>query len=310
MDDKLRARNHRNENVVEWIDEHQTELDATPAVTGALKDELKLKIQETLDNDAIATQDNTGVAETKNLERDELVKDARECLNFLVKHYTTLGDREMLRKIDYNKSELENADNSVMEESANRINEFATPVMAALILIGYTALKKTSFDTNLVDFRKIKGKPKAVKVDSSSKVVEVALNLDEADAILDLLDVEINLIQFSNDDLYRAYYLVRKIDDSPTSSGNIFSGNLGIAEAKKVTTVVYDAGVGMKLGATGGEDIAFFLKDAGTPVGAPVIIAAGTFENKTLGDLAPSGNELWARNVSGTNPASYKVTFL
>lgn len=310
MDDVLRARNHRNENVAEWIDEHQAELDATPAVTGALKDELLLKIQETLDNDAIATQDNTGVAETKNIEREELVKDARECLNFLVKHYTTLADREMLRKIDYNKSELENADNTIMEESANRINEFATPVMAALILIGYTALKKTAFDAKLVDFRNIKGKPKAAKVDSSSKVVEVALNLDEADAILDLLDVEINLIQFSHDELYRAYYIVRKIDDSPTSSGSIFSGDMGIGESKKVTNITYSGAVAVKLQAMATEDIDFFLKDAGVLVGAPVTVTAGGSETKTLADLAPSGNELWARNLSGASTTTYKVTFL
>ncbi len=310
MDDVQRARQHRNENVFEWVDEHQAELDATPAVTEALKDELGVINARALHNDMIATQDNSGVAEEKNIERDELVQDARECLNFVQKHYTTLKNRDMLRQTDYTKGELENSDNTIMEVSAMRINEFATPIMAALILIGYTALKKTAFDDNLADWVKAKGKPKAAKVDSSSKGVSVEEDHAEADEKQALLDVEINLIQFSHAELFRAYYSVRKIDDSPTSSGSIFNGNLGIGESKKVTSITYSGAVAVKLQAMATGDIDFFLKDAGVVVGTPVTVTAGGSETKTLADLGPSGNELWARNLSGISATTYKVTFL
>src|ERR1041384_1899082 len=120
-----------------------------------------------------------------------------------------------------------------MEESAMRINEIAEPLMTPLIAIGYTALKKTAFDTNLTDWVSVKGKPKAAKVDSSSKGVSVDENHEAADANLALLDVEINLIQFSDAELYRAYYLVRKIDDSPTTSSNVVNDTIDAAGTKK-----------------------------------------------------------------------------
>jgi len=241
--------------------------------------------------------------------RELLVNSARECLNFLVKHYTTLNNKNMLRQIDYTKGELENADNTIMEESAQRINDLATPLMAALILIGYTALLKTAFDTNLTNFIKQKAKPKVAIKASSSFGVDVDDNLNEADAIQLLLDVEMNLLQFSKPNLFRTYYLVRAIDSSPTSSGNSVTDIVDIGGTKKVRTIAYNASDTITIKVTGTEPAAFSFKDGGANVGTPIKVLGATTVTKSHADFAPSGDELWATSGSLLGPSAYKVTF-
>ena len=309
MNDNQRTRQNRNEKVFQFIDENQTELNTTAAVTEPIKDLLETKIAETLANDMVATQDNTGIAETKNEERDELVKDARECLNFLVKHFTTNNNRTMLRQIDYKMEDLENANDTLMQENAMRINEIATPLMVALTALGYTAGMKTAFDTNLEDFRLMKGKPRVAIGQSSSYGVEVDVNLTEADALLDKMDIEINLIQFSKPILYRSYYIIRKIDDAPSISSNTVTDTVDIGGTKKVRTIAYNAADTITIKVTGTEPVAFSFKDGGADVGAPIKVLGATTVTKSHADFAPSGDELWATSGSLLGPSAYKVTF-
>ena len=178
MDDIKRARNNRTIKLRDYLILKAVELAATPADVAALLVELDAIILLTLQNDGKAIADNSGVTEEKNTERAELTHDLNLIIPFLVKHFTTTKNFQARRLIDFTPSQIDAMDDSLLYTETNKVNETATPIMAALILIKYTALEKTAFDTNLAEYLAMLGRPREAIGDSSSWSKEVETNLE------------------------------------------------------------------------------------------------------------------------------------
>ncbi len=311
MDDNKRAYVSMCEKTDAFILLKATDIAATPAVAAnALRTTLRTKIDEILANDTTANLDNTGQTIAKNDERTELNESTRRVIPYLVKYFLALPDKRRAQRINFNKSALDKMDDNFFYENSKLVYDTANDatVKAAIIVLGYTNTLHTAHNTNLGEFRNLVGTPRMLTGDASSYNRAVERNITELHDIIDLIDIEMNLLEFDFTILYDGYYACRKIDDAGSSGGSVSSGTVNSGESKLVRSIVYDAAINLKLENTGAVDLLFLLMESGAQVGTALSVAAGDTQNHPITDLHTSGDSLMVRN-SSLSTGAYKVTF-
>lgn len=309
MDDNKRAFISMCEKVDNWLQLKATDLAATAADVATLQSDIHAKIDEALANDTQANLDNTGQTAAKNDERAELTESTRRVIPYLVKYFLSVPDRRMADRINYNKSELESADDNKFYENSKLVYDTAhvSGTLTAIIALGYTNTLHTEHNTNLGEFRDLIGTPRMLTGDASSYNRAVDRNITELRALLDSTDIEINLIEFDQPILFDAYYAVRKIDDAAGGGSSIYSGSVNSGETKQVTTITYDAALNLKIENTGAVPLQFILFLGGSQAGTLLTVTAGNTENHPITDLYTDGDALMVRNPDAS-PGSYSVT--
>ena len=311
MDDNKRAYVSMCEKVDAYLLLKVTDIAATPAVAAnTLQGTLHDKIDETLANDTKANLDNTGQTIAKNDERAELNESTRRVIPYLYKYFLALPDRRMAERINFNKSALDKMDDNFFYENAKMVYDTANDatVKAAIIVLGYTNALHTAHNTNLGEFRNLIGTPRMLSGDTSSYNRAVERNMVELHELIDKIDIEMNLLEFDFTTLFDGYYACRKIDDAGSSGGSVSSGTVSSGESKLVRSIVYDAGINLKLENSGAIDLLFVLMESGAQVGLKLMVPAGDTQNHPITDLHTSGDSLMVLN-SGLSTGAYKVTF-
>jgi hypothetical protein len=316
MTDQQRAFLNMSGKTEIWLTNKATLINPINPRVAALRALLSAKIVVLNANDIAATVDNTGIAESKNLEREEVIASIRLACSYLVIvcKNATPPNTVLMRQIDFGKSELSTQPDNDLLNTAKFILTTANtaPIAAAAVAAGYVAADLAAFSTNVSQFATWINKPREAIGETSAYTAEVAKNVNELRSIIQNLDDEMAIFEFRDNLLFNQYNNVRSIDDAPTGT-KTFSGTLNGNENKRIVGITYDPNAQVMFKAPGPHAVTYSLKeDDGTDVAGstPITIPSGVEIIHPFLHLAPGGGSIWVHNENATNPTEYSITLI
>ncbi len=194
----------------------------------------------------IQLQDNTGVAEDKQLSREDL-EDRTYTIGKVIAFYaSTIKNRKLFEKVNYTRSELRNARDNEVPTLAQKVHEEAVANAAAILPYGVTGTMTTDLGTAKDSYVTAIGKPREALTESSAATERLVPIFDDQGVLLsERIDNGMELYRESNNDFYTQYFNARIIVNSPVTKIALtvhFEEEIGSAAIKHVNVLV-DAGV-------------------------------------------------------------------
>lgn len=167
-----------------------------------------------IDKDSTATRKLNGFTlakkEQRKITETHILAVAAACHGY----YTTHFDAAQQILSNVNKSELTLAREANILIYADSIFKMATPIVASLLPWGIDNSYLTDLDNNAIAFKTCLKKQNEEKVNSKVAVKEVAALFAANNALLEDLDNQMGVYEFTNEKLYKTWKLSRAINNS------------------------------------------------------------------------------------------------
>ena len=301
----------RAQKDAQFLTDHAANLTATPEIAATLLPELQAAIQKVLDDDALATQDNTGNAAGKSDVRLALEESVFHVAMGLVSYADDQDDFVMQNMFDFTISDIEHFRDSRLQQYAQSVHTAASGAAVAAALAAdhnVSAADITDLNTDIGDFSDVIATPLEKRAESVAYGKLVDRDLVAVNQVLDKVRRKMRTYRKTNRLLFDMFTATDTIDDfGHGKTGSTISGSVGVGETKQVVLITYDAAAGITMQNTGVVLLDFSLYLAGTAQGTPISVAAGTTVTTTMGALATDGNELRVHNGAAT-AGTFKVT--
>ncbi len=271
---------------------------------------LDAQIQIIIEAAGRATENTTGVAEDKQQTRQALETVMYNVANGIHSYAEDNNNNTLANKVNYTKSDLKKMQDTELQQKAQYLNTYLTPVVLAA-LPGYNVAASDIADLPALTITYFTAIPE-VKDAIEAKTVagnDVDRGIAESRKLLEKLDGYVN--SYRNNAatvaLWEEYQLARAIDDNPSGGGgDVYEEGVNPGAQKKVAEITYNAATPVKFEVSGTQ-LQFALAISGMIQGGWVNVMPGTPLETTFGAMAPAGNELVVQNPTGT-PGTYKVT--
>lgn len=271
---------------------------------------LDAQIQIIIEAAGRATENTTGVAEDKQQTRQALEIVMYNVANGIHSYAEDNNNNTLANKVNYTKSDLKKMQDTELQQKAQYLNTYLTPVVLAA-LPGYNVAASDIADLPALTITYFTAIPE-VKDAIEAKTVagnDVDRGIAESRKLLEKLDGYVN--SYRNNAatvaLWEEYQLARAIDDNPSGGGgDVYEEGVNPGQQKKVAEITYNAATPVKFEVSGTQ-LQFALAISGMIQGGWVSVMPGTPHETIFGTMAPAGNELVVQNPTGT-PGTYKVT--
>lgn len=312
MNDVQLNRLARAQKVSQFLADHETDLTPTPIITATFKTQLDDRIAQVLNDDALATQDNTGNAAEKSETRTLLEESVYHVASGLVSYADDTNDFVMQNTFDFTISQIQGFRDSRLQQFAHTVHAKASDAAIAAVLEtdhNVSAADLTELSSTSKDFDEQIGAPLEKRAESVAYGKLVDRDLSAVEETLDKIRRKMSTYRKTNRLLFDMFTEVDKIDDfGHGGKSSDISGSVNAGETKVVASPIYpyNAGANITLQNTGTVPLTFTVYLGGTPQGTGVTVNAGTTLTTTWGALAASGDALMVTNSNGV-PGSYKV---
>lgn len=308
MNDNLENHLNRAEKVSLFLGEHASELLDSLAALKIILDTQKGKI---LDDDALATVDNTGYTAQKDLLGNNLENSTIKFVDAIVSYADDANDFVLLHMAEFPPSAIQKFRDNRLVEFGRFLYTKATVSAVSADLINFhniTAGDITDFDANINAFRDYIAQPREKIGERSAYTGLVLKDFDDLNHTLDKIRRKMNTYRTSNATLFAIFVAADHIDDTGSSGSSPITGSVAANNSLMVVNITYDAATTVKLTNSGLVSLEFSVKQNGSAVAGSttVTVPAGNITNTTIGAMAASGNELWVNNTNGAT-GNYEV---
>jgi hypothetical protein len=314
MDDKQTNQLGQAEKVTTFLTEHAKELNPTPEVISKLLPELQANIQETLDNDAIATQDNTGHAEDKGDDRVNLEDAVFHVATGLVSYADDTDDFVLQNMIECPISTIQGFRDMRLTQYAETILDKVTnPTVATALAAKHNVVADdiTELQTLSTSFKAKIATPLEKRAEAAAYGKLVDRNLAAVKQTLEKIRRKMKTYRKTNRLLFDMFEAVDVTDDygHGASGSNTTSGTVSIGETKLAMPITnYSADLPIKFTNKGPVSLVFTAHLQSTVVGTPITVLAGSSTATTLGAIATNLDNIYVQNTSTTMVGSYSIS--
>jgi hypothetical protein len=314
MDDKQTNQLGQAEKVVTFLTDHAKELTPTPEVISKLLPELQANIQETLDNDALATQDNTGHTEDKGDDRVNLEDAVFHVSTGLVSYADDTDDFVLQNMIEFPISTIQGFRDMRLAQYAETILDKVTnPTVAAALADKHNVVADdiTELQTLATNFKSKIATPLEKRAEAVAYGKLVDRNLAAVKQTLEKIRRKMKTYRKTNRLLFDMFEAVDVTDDygQGGSSSNTISGTVGMGETKQAIPLdTYTATQAITLNNKGTVALIFIAYLQGTAVGTSITVAPGISIKTRLGTLASNADAIFVQNTNTTVVGSYSVS--
>lgn len=196
--------------VRDYLQQHQALLIALPGMEGFMQSfvDILLKISK-VNKDLVL--DNSGNTLHKNKLKKELAMMAADNSRKL-KAYATFTHNYLLQgQVSYSESILKRVPDNELLASATVIYEKAQDYLDELALYGIDSDSQLVLKTSMAGFEASFSAPRIGKVETSSDVQQLAGLFRDATAVLENIDLAIDIIRLKEPAFYLGYKIVRKL---------------------------------------------------------------------------------------------------
>jgi len=273
---------------------------------------LDAEIQSIIEAAGRATENTTGAAEDKQEDRTALEHIMYKVAKGVWSYATDNSDKKLAKKVKYTASELEKIQDTELHFKALRLAVLIDPVIAAA-LVNYriTPADITALSTATGNYFSAIPEPKDAIEDKTIAGNEVDRHITKSREILVKLDGYVETYRFDEPtiSLWEGYQLARAIDDNPSGGGaDVYEGDVNPGSTQKVVdSLEYNAATPVKFENLGGVILLFALAFNGVATGNWVTVNPGETVETTLGAMAPGGDSIVVQNNYGT-PGEFRIT--
>jgi hypothetical protein len=184
--------------------------------SGAVQ-ELEDNIDEIEDLRDIQETDNTGITEDKDNKRQALEDDTYTIGSAIAFYASTTNKRELLKKINFGRSELSKARDNELPGMSNQVLEEANTNAAAILPFGITGPMIATFQNSIATYVSYIARPRQALTKSSAATEQLPpFFVNTTNLLEEQLDKGMELFRVSNPDFYTQYFNARIIVNSPT----------------------------------------------------------------------------------------------
>jgi hypothetical protein len=161
--------------------------------------------------------DITGITEDKQNRRQKLEDETFTIGSVIVMYASTVNNRELLKKVNFTRSELLRARDNELPGMSDRVHQAAADNTAAVLPFGITAIMITALQTAIDAFVDYISKPRAALSETSAATEQLPPLFTATNKLLEeQLDRGMELYRVLHNDFYKAYFNSRIIVNSPT----------------------------------------------------------------------------------------------
>ena len=316
MDDNQENYLSMLQKVLLFLTEHSTMLLEVPSIATD-QGTLNTIVQAWLDDASEGSADLTGHTLNKKTLRADLHKVIFKISRGLTSWASDNNDFKMRNKFDFTDSDWNEMRDNDFYIAAKRSFETANtaPMDTNLAAYRITATDLTNAGVLLGSYYSAIPEPKEKIGERSAANKMLEVHEEAARKLLEeKLDGKIDLFKSDHLEEWEEYQAARGIDDTGSSGSGSgsqqFTGTVPANDQNKVADITYNASTPVVIEVTSGLSLHFVLTPAGggPATGAGLTVNNGETKSTTLGDLGPSGAELWAQNTDPASPADFDVT--
>ena len=269
-----------------------------------------------LDDDTEATQDTTGIAEDKVIDRTDVVRTSKRVGKALVAYYMQTNNRTLKNRYKINDSAWDTYNDAEVLKMSGLIKKGGATVGAAALapFNGFLPADLTAQSDAHDAFLDIVALPTEKRSEKVSYGILVDRHYEEADKLLqDTIDDKMELHEETHPQEYLEYKGARGIDDTGNSGGSSsiinYSGTLAANSVNSPGTIgTYAPDVNIQLKATGTVAITFGLLNGAAPAGSTITVPAGGTLNVVLSAFgATSATAIFVKNDSPDTAGTYAI---
>ncbi|MBL0310059.1 MAG: hypothetical protein IPP77_10385 [Bacteroidetes bacterium] len=191
-----------------------------------LETTLNDNIDDIIDADIVATEDDTCFTEQKSSERSDLEELVLKVARALSSYWASIGSTGSLRLTDYRPSELEALRDNDMFAAAKRLFDVAEPLSASLSAFNSGPADVTDLGTKMDEYFSHIQLPKSKQGVRIAAGKDVDRLMEKTDNLLKTLDIYLSTFATIDENMYDQYKSARSIDDSGGGSSKVRRGNL------------------------------------------------------------------------------------
>ncbi len=313
MDDKQSNQVGRAQKDATFLTSHAADLTATPEIGTTLLPLLKTQIETALDNDALATQDNTGHTEDKSDDRTNLEDAVFHVATGLVSYADDAEDFVLQNMIEFPVSAIQGfRDIRLAQYAETVLDKVAVPAIATALAAKHnvTTAAITELQTLTTNFKNKIAIPLEKRAEAAAYGKLVDRNISAINQTLDKIRRKLNTYRKTNRLLYDMFEAVDVLDSfgQGGSASNTISGTIGAGETKQAIPITaFAATTPVKLLNKGTTTLAFIAYLNGVANGTLVTVPAGATVQTNLGALANNADAIYVQNT-GTLLGSWGIT--
>jgi hypothetical protein len=166
--------------------------------------------------------DTTGITEDKD-ERRTTLEEKTYTIGSVISFYaSTTGNRDLLKKVNFGKSELSKARDNELPGMSDQVHQAAVDNAAAILPYGVTALMTAALKTAIDNYVDYISKPRAAVSETSAATEQLPNVFENTDKLLEeRIDKGMELFKAANPDFYAQYFIAREIINSPTQKRSL-----------------------------------------------------------------------------------------
>lgn len=297
----------------DYVDEHATELSGITSIA-TQNNALKATRDAIITEEGEAVEDTTGTAELKQQRRTAVTNAILQACAAVESLAVDTNDPELRRKMNYTKSELDTLRDFELVGVAELVYIATEAVIGSLGAYLYDGAALAIFLTARTNYSSIVTKPKAKIEGKATAGHNVDELFDDANVILDKLDVFLKNFRFAPDGLYFGYLLARRIDDNSGPSSGGGGGSTGTEYTGTVNPmsfatlpVTYNSTTPVLLENPGTVTLFYHLFLNGLSNSSQKQVDPGASDTFLMGEWSANGNEIRIFNNTAA-PGSYKIT--
>lgn len=299
----LKVQDNLEDNAVAYSDHAQI----APA-----KALLDAEIQSIIEAAGRATEDTTGVTEDKEQDRTALEQIMFKVARAVWSYATDMSDNKLANKVKYTASELKKMQDTELHFKALRLVALIDPVIgAALVSYRITAIDMAALNTAITSYFAAIPEPKDAIEDKTTAGSEVDRHIKTSRKILEKLDGYVDSYRYdaATISLWENYQLARAIDDNPSGGGaDVYEDTVNPNTTEKVVDALeYDAATPVKFENLGGVVLQFALAFSGVATGNWVAVNPGDTVETTMGTMAAGADSMVVQN-NNASPGEFRVT--
>ena len=308
MNDQQENRLSRAGKVEAFLQQHTTDLKATPAITATLQPQLSAAIEKMRADDEQAVADNTGYAEGKG--DDEIsLENLTDHIGSALESYADDADDFVLQNsVEFTLSQIQGFRDNRLIQYAQYVLDTASSEAIKPVLVAEHNITEEDLNRLKDLIKKYTGEaalPQQKRGEASAWGKLVDRDLADIDVTLNKLRRKMNTYRYTNRFLFDAFTAVDNVDD--TGSHKASEETVGAGETKSALSFTYNAAATIGFENTGVTTLQFTLYNKGAAAGTPLQVLKGNTIAVKVSDISPAGDEWRVTNLSDASAGSYII---
>ena len=307
MNDQQENRLSRAGKVEAFLQQHITDLKATPAITATLQPQLSAAIEKMRADDEQAVADNTGYAEGKGDDEISLENLLDHVGSAIESYADDVDDFVLQNSVEFTLSQIQAFRDNRLMQYGQFVYDTATREDIRPHLIAEHNITDEDLNKLQNTIKKYTGEaalPQQKRGEASAWGKLVDRDLADIDVTLNKLRRKMNTYRYTNRFLFDAFTAVDSVDDTGSHKAN--EETVGAGETQTALSFMYDAAATIGFENTGITLLTFTMYNKGVAVGTPLPVPKGNTIAVKIGDIAPAGDE-WKVTNNGSSAGSYII---